>query len=64
MMKSEMHTNHPSCFKQTGLFFLRGLLHTGCRKQAFKHALLDAGTVDSASTEQVIEQNFEEVRKS
>ena len=64
MMKPEMYMNHPSRFKQTGLLFLRGLLHTGCRKQAFKHALLDAGTVDSASTAKAIEQDFREVRKS
>ena len=54
MMKPEMHMNHPSRFKQTGLLFLRGLLHTGCRKQAFKHALLDAGK-DSAEQGLTIE---------
>ena len=63
MMKPGMQADFPSRFKRTSMLFLRGLLHTGCRRHAFKHALLDAAKAHPSSSEARVQPDSNEVRK-
>ena len=50
MMNTLREKSIPSRLRMSSVLIGRWLLHVGCRKQAFKHALLDASKSGSTST--------------
>lgn len=63
MMNSLPEKSIPSKLRMSSAMIGRWLLHVGCRKQAFKHALLDASKPGSHSSDTSSDRSTKEVQK-